>query len=146
MLRGSYFTKVDEKGRIKLPSELRVFIEGKWGNMLFVTSLEGVEIKIYPLPVWEEIERKLEKAPSMNPAVIKFTDLTSYYGRSTSFDAQGRVLIHPLLRESAPLDGDSILLGKHNHITLWNRVRFEEQRLGAPLTPDELQAISGLGI
>lgn len=146
MLRGNYFTRIDEKGRIKLPSELRGFIESKWGNMLYITSLDGVEVKLFPMPVWEEIERRIEKAPSMNPAIIKFTDLSSYYGRSVAFDRQGRALIQPLLRQTADLDGDAVLLGKHTHLTLWNRKRFEELRVASPLTIDELHTISELGI
>lgn len=145
MLRGNYFITFDEKGRFKLPAELRAYIEGKWGNAFYITSLDGYEIKIYPLPVWEEIERKLEKSPSMNPAIIKFTDLTSYYGRSTAFDGQGRTLIHPLLRQSAGLDGEAVVLGKHNHLTLWNRQRFEEQRVGAHLTAEERQVLADMG-
>ena len=145
MLYGSHFAKMDEVGRLKLPADIRNAIEQKWGSHLFITSLDGVEIKIYPLTVWEDIARRLEDGPSFDPAVIKFTDLTSYYGRVTSFDRQGRTLIHPLLRESASLDGECVLLGKINHLALWNRQIFVERRLQAPITPEELKTIASFG-
>lgn len=147
MLQGTYFIRLDDKGRIKLPTDLRSAMETEWGNLLYVTSVDGVEVKIYPLPVWEEIARKLAKAPSMNPAIVKFIDRTAYYGRSSSFDQQGRSLIHPLLRQKATLEGQELaLLGRFNHLALWNDRIFQEQRLVEPITAADRDVFQSFGI
>ncbi|MEW6363756.1 MAG: hypothetical protein AB1714_03855 [Acidobacteriota bacterium] len=145
MLYGSHFAKMDDVGRLRLPADIKNAIEQKWGRHLFITSLDGTEIKIYPLTVWQDIARRLEDGPSFEPAVIKFTDLTSYYGRVASLDGQGRTVIPPLLRETASLDGECILLGKINHLSLWNRQVFVEKRLQSPITPEELRTIASFG-
>ena len=56
MLRGNALAKVDDKGRLKLPSSFRSTIEPKYGSEFFVTSLRGDSVRIYPMQVWQEIE------------------------------------------------------------------------------------------
>lgn len=147
MLRDAHIIRLDGDGRLKLPSSVRAEIEARWGPTLYVTSLDGLEVRIYPLPVWEEIEAKLAKAPSMNPSIMKFTDRTSYYGRTSVFDKQGRAIVHPLLRKSASLEGEEVvLLGKHTYLTLMNHQVFQEKRLSQPITPEDYQIYQSLGI
>ena len=58
-LRGSYSARIDDRNRLKIPAEFRRFIESNWGNELFITSLDGTEARIYPLPVWQDFEERL---------------------------------------------------------------------------------------
>ena len=101
MLRGNYTARIDSKGRLKIPTPFRRLIEERHGSGVYVTSLTGENVRIYPLPEWEAIEQRLALLPSMDPARRKFLDRTNYYGQQAAVDAQGRVLIHPLLRKSA---------------------------------------------
>ena len=57
MLRGNSPAKIDDKGRLKIPNAFRSLIEQKHGAEVFVTSLTGEYVRIYPMPVWAEIER-----------------------------------------------------------------------------------------
>ena len=57
-LRGSAESTVDEKGRIKVPAIFRGPIESSFGSDFFVTSVTGIEILVYPLPVWAAFEEK----------------------------------------------------------------------------------------
>jgi len=68
--------------------------------------MKGDCVKIYPLPEWEKMEQKIALLPSMSPARRKFLETTSYYGQQSELDAQGRVLISPLLRRAAGVTGD----------------------------------------
>ena len=52
MLRGNYAAKIDDKGRLKIPNAFRGLIEGTHGKELFVTSITGEYVRIYPMPVW----------------------------------------------------------------------------------------------
>ena len=111
MLRGNSPAKIDEKGRLKVPNGFRVVIQDAHGRELFVTSLSGESVRIYPMPVWLEIERRLAQMPSTHPARQKFLDRVNFYGQVSEFDPQGRVLIQPRLRDSALMTGDVDVLG-----------------------------------
>ena len=62
MLRGNSPAKIDDRGRLKIPNGFRSFIEDEHGRDLFVTSVHGDSVRIYPMPVWADIERKLASA------------------------------------------------------------------------------------
>ena len=68
MLRGNYAAKIDDKGRLKVPNAFRALVEGKHGSELFVTSLTGESVLIYPMPIWLTLEEKLAKVPTTHPA------------------------------------------------------------------------------
>ena len=101
MFRGNIPATVDAKGRLKIPTDFKVALDEKYGQKYFVTSLDGRSVRLYPLPVWEEIEKKLAPLPSMNKAKKDFLDRANYWGREADADEQGRILIPPLLREPA---------------------------------------------
>ncbi|HKS27133.1 MAG TPA: hypothetical protein VJS44_04910, partial [Pyrinomonadaceae bacterium] len=83
---------------MKIPTPFRRLMEERHGRGVYVTSLTGENVRIYPLPEWEAIEKRLALLPSMDPARRKFLDRTNYYGQQSEMDTQGRVLVHPLLR------------------------------------------------
>ncbi len=146
MLRGNYTARLDPKGRLKVPTAFRRYIEEKYGAEFYVTSLTGEAARLYPLPEWEAIEQRLALLPSMDPARRKFLERTNYYGQQTSMDAQGRVLIHPLLRRSANLLGEVAVLGYLSYLEVWDRERFEQRLMAEPYTADDEAAIARLGI
>ncbi|HVQ65108.1 MAG TPA: division/cell wall cluster transcriptional repressor MraZ, partial [Terriglobia bacterium] len=107
MLRGSHPAKVDDKGRLKLPADFRSKIEEEYGSKFYITaSVEVDSVRLYPLPVWEEIERKLSEQPMTNASVDKFVSITGYYGAEISMDNQGRILIPQRLREAVQIRDD----------------------------------------
>jgi MraZ protein len=101
MLRGNSPARIDEKGRLKIPTLFRIYIEQQYGKEVFITSLTGDFVRIYPMPVWLEIEKKIAETSSMNPSVQRFLDVVNYYGAVGTLDAQGRVVIQPRIRRSA---------------------------------------------
>ena len=145
MLRGNSLAKVDEKGRLKLPAAFRSVIEPTYGNEFFVTSLRGESARVYPMQVYAEIEEKILQASSVQPLVAKLRNSLNFFGQRAVMDAQGRILIHPLLRERADLSGEIAVLGQQNFLELWNRSSFEEMLKQNPLTDDELGQLAGLG-
>ena len=146
MLRGNAPATIDEKGRLKIPSIFRADIEESWGSDFYVTSLSGESVLVYPLPVWQEIEERLAKLPSLNPTKKKFLDRTNYYGQLTSTDKSGRILIPPVLRESAEMTGEVAVLGYLDHLDVWNHKRFLGRIKDQPFTEDDHETLSKLGI
>ncbi|HVF55812.1 MAG TPA: division/cell wall cluster transcriptional repressor MraZ [Pyrinomonadaceae bacterium] len=146
MLRGNYTARIDEKGRLKVPTAFRRYIEEKHGSEFYVTSLGGDCVRIYPLPEWELIEQRLALLPSMDPARRRFLDRTNYYGQQATLDGQGRILVHPLLRKSAGVVGDVAVLGYLTYLEVWELERFERRLLSDPYTEEDEAAIARLGI
>lgn len=146
MLRGSSRAKVDEKGRLKLPAAFRGAIEPKYGNEFFVTSLRGESVRIYPMEVWTRIEERLAHTSSLNPSVMRFKNAVNYYGQNAVMDPQGRILIHPPLRDRAATHGDVAVVGQQDYLEVWNRAAFEEKMNLEPLTETDLSALAELGI
>ena len=146
MLRGNYTARMDSKGRLKVPTAFGRYIKEKYGDEVYVTSLNGDCARIYPLPEWESIEQRLNLVPSMDPARRKFLDRTNYYGQQAIMDGQGRVLIHPLLRKSAGVMGDVAVLGYLTYLEVWELERFQQRLLSDPYTEEDEAAIARLGI
>ena len=137
MLRGNATATMDDKGRLKIPSGFRAFIDASWGSDFYVTSLSGESGLIYPLPVWQEIEERLAKLPSFDPTKKKFLDRTNYYGQLASADKSGRILIPALLRESAEMTGEVAVLGSLNYLEVWNHKRFIDRMKGQQFTDED---------
>jgi MraZ protein len=146
MLRGNYPARIDSKGRLKVPTAFRRYLEEKHGSAVYLTSLTGECVRIYPMPEWEAIEQRLSLLPSMDPARRKFLDRTNYYGQQSSMDSQGRVLIHTLLRKSAAVVGDVVVLGYLSYLEVWELDKFQHRLLSDPYTEEDEAAIAGLGI
>ena len=146
VLRGNAPAKIDDKGRLKVPNAFRAVIDKEHGRDVFVTSPTGESVRIYPMPVWLDIERKLAQAPSTHPARLKFLDRVNFYGQVSELDPQGRVLIQPRLRESALMTGEVDVLGKYDFLEVWNHDRFLAKLARDPFSDDDARALAEFGI
>ena len=146
MFRGHEQARVDDKGRLKIPTVFRSGLEGKYGRALFVTSLSGEDVRIYPMPVWIEIEEKLGKMPSTHPARLRYLDRVNFFGQTGELDTQGRVLIPQRLRETATMTGDVDVLGVIDFLDVWNHDRLMTKMQRDPFTEDDAKALAQFGI
>lgn len=146
MLRGNHPATVDAKFRIKVPTAFRNFIRDTWGDELFLTSFTGENVLAYPLGEWSEMEARLQKIPTMNPARQKLLARVNYFGAVNSMDKQGRVLVPQLLRESAGVDGEVVVMGQMNHLEIWNHDVFRRRLEASPLTDEDFETLADLGI
>ena len=146
MFRGNAPARIDDKGRLKVPNAFRSLLESKYGRELFLTSLTGEYVRIYPMPVWLELEEKLAAMPSTHPARLRFLDRVNYYGQSAELDTQGRVMIPYRLRESAAMTGDVDVLGQYNLLEVWNHDRFVSKLQREPFSDDDARSLSEFGI
>src|ERR1700733_6355450 len=143
VLRGSYSARIDGKGRFKLPTAFRALIEAKHGSSVFLTSVDGESVSVYPMPVWLELEeRVLARMATTDPARQKFLDRVNYFGQAVEFDAQGRVMIPPRLREAAGMSGEVDVIGAISHLQIWNHDRFAAKLQREPFTVDDSKRLS----
>lgn len=145
-LRGSAPARIDDKGRLKVPTIFRSVINDQQGPDVFVTSLTGECVRIYPMPLWLEIERKLSQIPDNLPARLKFLDRVNYYGQTSELDGQGRIVIPAHLRESASIVGDVRVFGRIAYLDVWNEERFLHKLRREPWTDDDGLRLSEHGI
>ena len=146
MFRGNAPARIDDKGRLKVPNAFRALVEGTHGRDLFLTSVTGESVRIYPMPVWLDLEQKLAAMPSTHPSKLRFLDRVNYFGSSGELDTQGRVLIPVRLREAASMTGDVDVLGQYNYLEVWNHERFLARMLREPFTDDDARALSEFGV
>ena len=146
MFRGNAPARIDEKGRLKVPTIFRQLLEATYGRELFLTSLTGESVRIYPMPVWLGIEQKLAEMPSTHPSRLRFLDRVNYYGQVAELDAQGRVIIPVRLRESATMAGDVDVLGQFTYFDVWNHERFQSRLQREPFSDDDARALAEFGV
>ena len=145
-LRGSSAARIDDKGRLKVPTLFRGVIRDQQGDDVFVTSVTGESVRIYPLVTWLQIEQKLIQMPGNHPARLKFLDRVNYYGLTGELDAQGRVVIPPHLRDSASIIGDVRVFGRIDYLDVWNEERFVQKLHREPWTDEDNLGLAEHGI
>ena len=146
MFRGNAPATVDDKGRLKVPNLFRSLLESKYGRELFVTSLSGEYVSVYPMPVWLEVEQKLAQMPSTHPSKLRYLDRVNYFGQVAELDGQGRVLIPVRLRDSATMAGEVDVLGQGHWLDVWNHDRFLTKMQRDPYTDNDARALSEFGV
>ena len=147
VLRGNHPARIDDKGRLKVPNSFRSLVEAQWGTDLFVTSVTGEFVRVYPMAVWLEIERKLAEVPSTHPSKLRFLDRVNFFGQAVAMDRQGRVLVPQLLRESAAMAGEVSVLGLQNHLAVWNLKRLQDRLFKKePFTDEDGRLLAEYGI
>ncbi len=129
-----------------MPSAFRSLLESKYGRELFLTSHSGEYVRIYPMPVWLELEEKLGHVPSTHPAKLRFQDRVNYFGQTAELDTQGRVIIPVRLREAATMTGDVDVLGQYSYLDVWNHDRFLAKMQRDAYTDEDARALAEFGI
>lgn len=146
MFRGNHPTRVDEKGRLKLPADFKRRIDTAYGTQFYITSKDGKVAEIWPLREWEQFEAKLALIPNFNPAKKKLLDRINYYGQMVEMDPQGRVLLPQILRESASMIGEVVVFGMQTYLEVANHEAFKQHMDETPLTDDDVKELAGFGL
>ena len=103
-------------------------------------------LPIYPMETWITIEEKLAVSSGFKPAVMRFKNRVNYYGQVANMDSQGRVLLHPLVREKAEIAGEVAVLGQQTFLEIWHHANLESKLESEPLTDEDLDHLAELGI
>lgn len=128
MFRGVAELSLDAKGRIAMPAKFRDRLQDQCDGKLVITVDRDGCLLVYPLPEWEEIERKLVKLPTLNKQARRLQRLLIGHATECELDGSGRILIPPPLREFASLDKQTVLIGQGNKFELWDAQIWNERR------------------
>jgi MraZ protein len=144
MFRGNHPAKIDEKGRLKLPSAFKQLTDASNVTQFYITSTDGKSAEIWPLPEWEKREQQLAEFSTLDDAVQKYITLTSYYGQQVELDSQARLLVPQILRTAAKLDAEVTVFGKMIYLEIHNREIFERNLPANELTAEDRKAMAAL--
>ena len=129
MFRGANKVTLDAKGRVAMPARYRdTLVERSAGRLVATVDRSDKCLLIYPLPDWEEIERKLMRLPTLNPQARRLQRLMVGHATDLELDSHGRVLVPPKLREYAGLSRQAMLIGQGSRFELWDEQHWNERR------------------
>src|ERR1019366_3420216 len=143
MFRGNHPAKVDEKGRLKLPSAFKQLTDAQNVTQFYITSSDGKSAQIWPLPVWEEFEKKLA-ANIHDESIENYVNWTSYYGQQVELDNQSRITLPQLLREAAKLTAEVAVIGKTTYVEVKNEEMLKQDLVARPVTAADRQKLANL--
>ncbi len=148
MFRGATKVTLDAKGRLAIPTRYRERIVARCDGQLVATVDRDGCLLLYPLPDWEDIERKLVRLPTLDPKARRLQRLMVGYATELELDGHGRILLSRELREFAGLDRAAMLVGQGQKFELWDeetwngkRDAWRDEDDGGDL-PDELKSLS----
>lgn len=151
MFRGITSAKIDPKGRIVMPTRYRDRLLMGSNSVIVTIDTEDRCLLLYPIREWEEIEAKLAALPSFNAAARRIQRLLIGHATDIEMDAQGRLLLPPLLREYANLSKKAVLVGQGKKFEIWDETHWakcrdlwleEESNTDEATLPDEVKSIS----
>lgn len=128
MFRGATKVTLDAKGRMAIPTRYRERLSARSDGQIVVTVDKDHCLLIYPLPEWEELERKLVRLPSMHKVARRIVRIMVGYATEVEMDGSGRILVSRELREFASLDRQGMLIGQGNKFELWDEETWIAKR------------------
>lgn len=129
LFRGVNSLNLDVKGRMAMPMKYRERLEAQSNGQLIITiDPEDQCLWLYPLPVWEEIERSLDSLPTLDKSSRRIQRLLIGHATECDLDSQGRLLLPPPLREFAELDKQIVLIGQGKKFEIWDEATWTERR------------------
>jgi MraZ protein len=152
LFRGLQTGRVDEKGRLKLSAFVKQQIDTQYEDpRLFITSLDGKEVKVFPIKEWEAVEARLSQKSTEGKDVDgevkdKILFHANRYGSEESLDNQGRILVPAVLRETAGMRGEVKMMWHSNHILVLSAKNFEGSAVEKRLTGEDMKHAANLGI
>lgn len=125
-------SRVDEKGRLKLPIDAQRFLESIGATQVFITSFDGITARIYPIPEWDAVEQLLEGSGEGSSDGADLLYLANTYGSDAVIDGQGRLLLPPELRRAMGVENAPVrLVFSRGHLAVVSETKHEERLAGA---------------
>src|SRR5690348_5753030 len=146
--RGMYPARLDDKGRLKLPTSFQQFFSALREKKLFVTSLDRRIAQIYPMEVWRQNENFFETYRD-NPNVAKNVAFNAAdLGIEAEMDAQGRITFPPELRRELGIENQTLrLFAYKGRIEVLSEKIYEERKLQASGTgPEDVANLERAGL
>ena len=145
---GMYPARLDEKGRLKLPTVFQQYFNTFPESKLFITSLDGRIGQIYSISAWRANESLFEQYTDDPEALQDLLFNAQDLGAEAEMDAQGRVTVNSQLRQELNLQGQELhLFAYKNHVQILTEEIYKERRERArPKGRDNLDKLEKAGL
>lgn len=146
--RGFFSVKVDDKGRLKLPTDVWEYLKALGTHKVFITSLDNVTGKIYTIPVWNQNVNLLLSAGQNRQWGKDILTVANMYGQDVEPDVQGRLVLPTELRRSLEMENAQVWLEAfHGFINIYNERTYQERLRKALLNlTEKVEFFEGLGL
>lgn len=125
---GAYSTRVDDKGRLKLPEDFKAFLQTLPDKRFFVTMLDTRTARVYPIDAWKATKKILEEDAENPQDAENLLFVAAAYGSMTTLDKEGRVLIPPTLRRELGLENrPASVIWKNKWVEVYSEDYFKER-------------------
>jgi len=124
MFRGRFVHTMDSKGRVSIPSGFRLELQRRSERAPILTNADQCLV-LYPYEDWCDYEQQIVGRASFDPDAQAFARMMISGASECPIDAQGRILVPPVLRELARLEREAVIAGVGPRIELWDKARFD---------------------
>jgi MraZ protein len=144
--RGQSTHRLDSKGRLRIPAKFRDILKEHYKDALVVTMMKDCLVA-YPPETWELIEAKVLGFSQVDPQQRAFMRYFVSSAEVCEFDAQGRILIPPVLRERACPSQEVLLAGMLNSFEIWDRVAWDKHmQFNAEHSQQMMEGVAAIGL
>ena len=139
--KGSFKYSMDTKGRVALPAPFRKILESE--DATEVTAVPGMHNALYlftedAFDAWVDSFYANDGGyDTSNPRHLEIDEFLYSNSFALKLDSAGRINIPQDLREKCGLEKDVTIVGRRDHMELFDSVVFEDRAAAAP-TLDEL--------
>lgn len=127
-----------------MPAKYRQQVLEQGSGHMVLTIDRDRCLLLYPLPVWEEVERKLIQLSSTNARARALKRLLLGHAEDCGLDASGRILLPAPLREFANLEKQAVLVGQGNKFEIWNEQAWSAWRDALLASADDGESLPDL--
>ncbi|MBN9311802.1 MAG: division/cell wall cluster transcriptional repressor MraZ [Chryseobacterium sp. 39-10] len=122
----TYECKIDDKGRLKLPSSLMKHLEHLGGEVVVKRAVFQDCLEVYPQQTWT---KRMETLGKLNMYVKKNLQFIRTYTsgvKTVEIDKAERILISRDLKSYAKLEKEIVIAGMIDYFEIWDKTAYEE--------------------
>ncbi len=128
MFVGEYLHRIDNKGRLILPSAYREELEQRFEDKFHVTVGVDECLKVYPDSEWKKAVEQLGTLPQADAKTRYVVRMVVANASPTTIDKQGRIFIPGTLREKVGIAKDVFVIGMMDTVEVWAKEKWETYR------------------
>ena len=122
MMMGEYYSNLDEKSRLVIPSKLRQALNSE---IVITRGLDNC-LFVYPKETFDIITEKLNSLPFTKKDARNFSRFFLSGASLTTFDKQGRINITSPLISYADLKKECVIVGVGDRLEIWDKDKWDD--------------------
>ncbi|MBT0549421.1 division/cell wall cluster transcriptional repressor MraZ [Riemerella anatipestifer] len=123
----TYECKIDDKGRIKLPSALAKLLSEVHGKDFVIKRAVFQKcLEVYPVSTWEALMGRLNKLNRFVKKNVDFIRVFTAGVKAVEVDKSDRVQIPKDLKDFAGMEKEIVISGVGDFFEIWDKKSYEE--------------------